>query len=127
MLAEYLAHDAANVRKILGDFVIVLTVSLFTMVFGLVIALYSCYQLALVVLGCLPLVIISTALGRKGFNSSQDTNSIRLIVLLEQVQMLKPLASLRLLSERRRLPQPLCRMHAPSYRLAFLSRCTMTL
>ena len=48
----------------LGDFYTVLTLSLFTIIYGLAIALYSCYPLALVVLGCIPLIVISAKLTR---------------------------------------------------------------
>ena len=54
------------VRHTLGDFVTVLVLSLATVVFGVVIALYQCWQLALVVLGCIPLVLASTMLSKQG-------------------------------------------------------------
>jgi ABC-type multidrug transport system fused ATPase/permease subunit len=66
VLTEYLAHDTSIVRNILGDFVSVVVLSLGTVVFGCVIALYQCWQLALVVLGCIPLVIVSTMLSKQG-------------------------------------------------------------
>ncbi len=54
------------VRHTLGDFVTVLVLSLATVVFGVIIALYRCWQLALVVLGCIPLIIIGATLSKQG-------------------------------------------------------------
>ena len=64
-LCGSLSHDASLVRNILGDFFSILTLSICTILFGLIVALYSCFQLALVVLGCIPLVVISVALARR--------------------------------------------------------------
>jgi ABC-type transport system involved in cytochrome bd biosynthesis fused ATPase/permease subunit len=65
VLSGFLAHEATLVRNILGDFFSIVTLSVFCLVFGLIVALHSCFQLALVVLGCMPLVIVSVVLARR--------------------------------------------------------------
>ena len=64
LLTDYLAYDAATVRNLLGDFYSVAVLSLFTVLFGLGSALFACYPLALVVLGCIPVVVLSFVLTR---------------------------------------------------------------
>ena len=64
ILCEYLSHDAATVRFLLGDFVIVMTLALGCVVIGLIISLYSCYPLSLVIVGCIPIILASGKLTR---------------------------------------------------------------
>ena len=65
ILTEYLAHDVTIVRHTLGDYYTVFILTYATVVFGAVIALQQCWQLALVVLGLIPLVMIATMLSNQ--------------------------------------------------------------
>ena len=62
LMAEILGHDAATVRNIYSDFYPIMIVTICTIVFGLVIGLYSCYRLALVILACVPFSLVSSTI-----------------------------------------------------------------
>jgi hypothetical protein len=66
LMAEILGHDAATVRNIYSDFYPIMIVTICTILFGLVIGLYSCYRLALVILGTIPFAVASSVLVNQG-------------------------------------------------------------
>lgn len=72
ILSTKLSNDAPQIRGMTGERIGMVFQLLSTMVIGLVIALVSCWQLALVVLACVPAVAVAGALQLKlitGFNA----------------------------------------------------------
>ncbi len=57
-MSQLLGAGAAEARYIVADAFVVQIVSLMCILFGVGAALYSCYQLALVVLGSIPFVVL---------------------------------------------------------------------
>jgi hypothetical protein len=55
VLNELLGIGTILARHLLGDFVAISTVSMACILFGIIVALYSCYQLALLLLMLVPL------------------------------------------------------------------------
>ncbi len=62
-MSQLLGAGAAEVRYIAADASVVQFVVLMCILFGVVAALYSCYKLALVILGTIPFVVLAVASG----------------------------------------------------------------
>jgi hypothetical protein len=62
VLSELLSIGSLEAPNLLADFVVIQTLSLGCIVFGIIAALASCYKLALLLLLLVPLVVIATKL-----------------------------------------------------------------
>jgi ABC-type multidrug transport system fused ATPase/permease subunit len=61
-----LARDCPSIRFVFADKSSVFTLTIGCLLFGVAIALYSCYEVGLVILGCLPLSVVALYLGANG-------------------------------------------------------------